>query len=199
VRPSDPNLVRLGLGPHFTTELSEALEDADYVFFCIGHAVYKQAARELLASSSVGGIVDACNLCSPTEVRGAKAPYVGIGRGRTAPEPGLVSFVLDCFRAVERGIANELNDLVGYLNQRYAETDFGRADFDEVRRLAATCTTGCVIESAGAVREVLPYRGFLPRLVQRAADGKGVHVREASDVRTPIRKTNPSSNRMAAS
>ncbi len=169
VRPNDPNLVRTGLDAHFTTQLSEALDGAEYVFFCIGHAVYQQPARELLASTSVRGLVDACNLCGSAEVRAAKAPYVGIGRGRTAPDAARVKFVVDCFRAVERGVANEVNDLVDYLNERYAETEFSRADFNEVRRLAATCTTGCVIEPAGPVQEVLPHQGFLPRLVQRAA------------------------------
>ena len=199
VRPRDPNLVRLGLDANFTTELSEALDGADYVFCCIGHAAYQEPARALLASTKVRGVVDACNLCPPAEVRHAKAPYVGIGRGRTAPDPALVSFVLNCFRAVERGVANEVNELVGYLNQRYAENDFSRADFSEVRRLAATCTTGCVIASDGEVREVLPYRGFLPRLVYRAAGHEAAHGRGGAEGRTPLRRTTPSSNRAAAS
>ena len=78
-------------------------------------------------------------------------------------------YALSEVAAVERGVANEVRDLVDYLNGKYADTDFSRADFAEVRRLAATCTTGCRIEAAGEVPEVQPYRGFLPRLVQRAA------------------------------
>jgi UDP-N-acetyl-D-mannosaminuronic acid dehydrogenase len=198
VRQRDPNLVRLGLDAHFTTEISEALDGADYVIFCIGHAAYREPARRLLASSWVRGVVDACNLCPPAEVREARAPYVGIGRGRTAPDPALVTHVLDCFRAIERGVANEVNELVNYLNQRYADTDFARADFEEVRRLAGTCTTGCVIEPAGEVREVAPYRGFLPRLVSRAV-GREPHGRLGSENRPPLRRPSPSSNRAAAS
>jgi UDP-N-acetyl-D-mannosaminuronic acid dehydrogenase len=197
VRQRDPNLVRLGLDAHFTTEIGEALDGADYVFFCIGHAAYRDPARRLLASNSVRGVVDACNLCPPAEVRAAKTPYVGIGRGRNAPEQALVTHVLECFRSIERGVANEVNALVDFLNQRYAETDFARADFNEVRRLAGTCTTGCVIEAAGEVREVPPYRGFLPRLVSRAT-GRESHARPAEH-RLPLRRPSPSSNRAAAS
>ena len=172
VRQRDPNLVRLGLDTHFTTDLNEALEGADYVFFCIGHAAYREPAARLLASTSVRGVVDACNLCSGTEVLHARAPYTGIGRGRHTPDAGLVSFVVEYFRAVERGVANEVNELVTFLNGRFSDTEFSRADFDEVRRLAATCTTGCVIAPAGPVDEVAAYRGFLPRLAQRAASGR---------------------------
>jgi UDP-N-acetyl-D-mannosaminuronic acid dehydrogenase len=199
VRQRDPNLVRLGLDTHFTTDVHEALDGADYVFFCIGHAAYREPARGLLASTSVRGVVDACNLCPPDEVRSAKAPYVGIGRGRTAPEPGLVGFVLDSFRAIERGVANEVNELVNFLNQRYADTEFSRADFNEVRRLAGTCTTGCVIEAAGEVRDVASYHGFLPRLVHRAAGREPSHPRPAIEHRAALRRQSASGNRAAAS
>lgn len=197
VRPRDPNLVRLGLDAHFTTDLSTALDGADYVFFCIGHAAYQQPAKALLTSSRVRGVVDACNLCPPADVRGASVPYVGIGRGRTAPDQALVGFVIDCFRAVERGVANEVNELVDYLNARYADTDFSRASFAEVRRLAGTCTTGCVIEPAGDVPEVHPYRGFLPRLVSRALGRDASHAR-GTDTPHSLRRTIQPGNRAAA-
>ena len=198
VRPRDPNLVRLGLDTNFTPDLSEALDGADYVFFCIGHAAYQQPARALLAEGKVRGVVDACNLCAPEAVRGATTPYVGIGRGRTAPEPALVSFVLDCFRAMERGVANEVQELVDYLNQHFADTDFSRAEFDEVRRLAATCTTGCAIAAAGPVREVPAYRGFLPRLVQRSVGREAAPARGSGDGRAPLRRSSSSNERAAA-
>lgn len=173
VRPRDPNLIRLGLDSHFTTELDRALDGAEYVFFCIAHAAYREPARALLrGATGIAGVIDACNLCPAPDARQARVPYTGIGRGRRAPEAGLVGFVVDCFRAIERGVGNEVQDLTAFLNRRYARTDFARADFDEIRRLAATCTTGCVIAPAGQVDTVAPYHGFLPRLVVQAATGQ---------------------------
>jgi UDP-N-acetyl-D-mannosaminuronic acid dehydrogenase len=173
VRPRDPNLVRLGLDAHFTTELDRALDGAEYVFLCIAHAAYREPARALLRGTpGLAGVVDACNLCPVSDARHARVPYTGIGRGRLAPEPGLVGFVVDCFRAIERGVGNEVQDLTTFLNRRYAATEFAQADFSEIRRLGATCTTGCDIAPAGPVGEVKPYRGFLPRLVERAVTGR---------------------------
>jgi nucleotide sugar dehydrogenase len=198
VRPKDPNLLRLGLDRHFTPDLGQALEGADYVFFCIGHAAYQHTMSELLASPLVRGVVDGCNLCPPAEAGRAKAPYVGIGRGRSMPEPALVEFVVQSFQAIERGVANEVRELVDYLNGKYADTDFSRADFSEVRRLAATCTTGCRIEAAGEIPEVHPYRGFLPRLVQRAAGREPGSGRGLAEPHSTMRRP-AQGNRAAAS
>jgi hypothetical protein len=81
----------------------------------------------------------------------------------------LVSFVVGCFRAIEQGVANEVHELIDYLNRQYAGTDFNRIEFKEVQRLAGTCTTGCRIGEVGAIARIPAYKGFLPRLVQRAA------------------------------
>jgi UDP-N-acetyl-D-mannosaminuronic acid dehydrogenase len=170
VRPRDPNLVRLGLDNCFSNELESVLDGAEYVFLCIAHAAYRDSARKLLQSSgAVRGVIDACNLCPGAETRGAKVPYTGIGRGRLAPDAGLVSFVVGCFRAIEQGVANEVHELIDYLNRQYAGTDFNRIEFKEVQRLAGTCTTGCRIGEVGAIARIPAYKGFLPRLVQRAA------------------------------
>jgi UDP-N-acetyl-D-mannosaminuronic acid dehydrogenase len=198
VRPRDPNLLRLGLDSHFTPDLGRALEGAEYVFFCIGHAAYRRTISEVLASPRIRAVVDGCNLCPPAEARGAKVPYVGIGRGRSAPDAALVEFVVQSFRVIERGVANEVRDLVDYLNGKYADTEFNRADFEEVRRLAATCTTGCRIEPAGEIPEVHPYRGFLPRLVQRALGREPALARPGAESHSSVWRTGQG-NRAAAS
>jgi hypothetical protein len=65
---------------------------------------------------------------------------------------------------MERGVANEVLWLVDFLNGRYAATDFNRVTLDAVRRLAATCVTGCGIAQTGAVIEAPAYHGYTPRL-----------------------------------
>ena len=72
------------------------------------------------------------------------------------------------FAAVERGVANELNSLIEFLNRSYAPTPFERVEFREVQQLAGTCGTGCHIVDPGSVEAVLPIEGFVSRLVSRA-------------------------------
>jgi hypothetical protein len=89
-------------------------------------------------------VFDGCNLLSRQSV-GADLRYAGIGRGTHAPEPDLVDAVLRGFRIVEQRVANELAELIEFLNAEYTADGFNRADFREVQRLAATCGTGCAI------------------------------------------------------
>ena len=53
---------------------------------------------------------------------------------------------------MERGLANELLQLVDFLNASYASAPFNRVDFREVQRLAGTCATGCQTVDPGPLR-----------------------------------------------
>ena len=145
VRPGDQNLERTGLDPHFTQDVSAAVEDAEYLFFCTAHRTYLDEWDSIRRqASSARGVFDGCNLLSRQSV-GSDLLYTGIGRGTHAPEPDLVEAVLRGFRIVEQGTANELAELIEFLNAEYTADEFNRADFREVQRLAATCGTGCAI------------------------------------------------------
>jgi hypothetical protein len=111
--------------------------------------------------------VDGCNLLPRSEDR-PSISYSGIGRGRSAPSNELTEAVLTGFRAVERGVANELEALIQFLNRAYARTPFEQVSFAEVQRLAATCGTGCRIVEPGAIEPMRPVAGFGSRLVARA-------------------------------
>ena len=145
VRHGDQNLERTRLEPHFTQDVSAAVGDAEYLFFCTAHRTYldewDSVRRQAL---SVRGVFDGCNLLSRQSV-GADLLYTGIGRGTHAPETDLVDAVLRGFRIVEQRVANELAELIEFLNAEYTADEFNRADFREVQRLAATCGTGCAI------------------------------------------------------
>jgi hypothetical protein len=82
-----------------------------------------------------------------------------------------VNFVEESFRAVERGLANELEDLITFLNERYADSDFNRVELDAVRRLSGTCVTGCAIVEPGKIKVAPRWDGFVSRLVSRAVPG----------------------------
>jgi hypothetical protein len=164
VHERDQNLAKTKLTSRFTTDLGAALEDADVIFLCTAHGYY-QEHRAQIEKAPASGIVDACNLFNPATLNGMRSRYTGIGRGQTAPSDALVDAAVKGFRAVEMGVANELSTLIDYLNERYATDTFNRATLDEVRRLAATCTTGCDIAQPGVVATFPAVEGFESRLV----------------------------------
>ena len=168
VHERDQNLAKTKMTSRFTTDLGEALKKADVIFLCTAHGFY-QEHRAQIASAPAAGIVDACNLFDPHTLDGMRDRYTGIGRGHKAPSDALVDVAVKGFRAVEMGVANELSTLIDYLNERYATDDFNRATLDEVRRLAATCTTGCDIAKPGVVAALPVVDGFSSRL---AATGR---------------------------
>jgi hypothetical protein len=68
-------------------------------------------------------------------------------------------------------VANELRGLIDFLNERYAVDAFNQVRFGDVRRLAATCITGCSIVEPGLVAAVADGPGMRSALVQRALHG----------------------------
>jgi len=90
------------------------------------------------------------------------------------------------FRIVELRVANELAELIEFLNAEYAADDFNRADFREVQRLAATCGTGCAIvdprplderDALASVEAILPSR-----LISQARHAQAPQVAQAPPV-----------------
>ncbi len=167
VKPDDQNLKSTALATRFTNDLNAAVADAELIVFCTAHRDYLQLTPILSRAARLSGVVDACNLLPRPEDR-PPVPYSGIGRGRRAPSQLLTEAVLAGFRAVERGVANELELLIRFLNRSYAATPFEQVSFSEVQRLAATCGTGCRIVDPGPVEAVPQVEGFASRLVSRA-------------------------------
>ncbi|HEX5387038.1 MAG TPA: nucleotide sugar dehydrogenase [Gemmatimonadales bacterium] len=171
VRPTDPNLLRLGLAERFRSEPPGRDERPETAFLCTGHAAFAAAAERLLAIPGLRGIVDGCNLLRRTTVESRGIGYAGIGRGCAEPSAELVELAHGWFRALERGVANEVHDLVEFLDGEYGaggDGGFGRLDFATVRRLARTCGTGCQIGDAGNPLPAPPYRGWVPELAAAA-------------------------------
>jgi UDP-N-acetyl-D-mannosaminuronic acid dehydrogenase len=169
VYPHDQNLLRFGLAGDFTRDAAEAVRDAELLVFCTGHRDYLEGREALFAAAGrARAVVDACNLLRRDQVPAALA-YTGIGRGTAAPSAELLDAVEEGFRRVEHGLANELADVIDFLNARYAGDGFNRVVFDEVRRLAGTCITGCDIATPAPVTAAPLGAGFEPRLVRVAA------------------------------
>jgi UDP-N-acetyl-D-mannosaminuronic acid dehydrogenase len=170
VYPTDQNLERTGLSRYFTRDLDAAVDGAEYLFICVAHRAYSDSWDEIRGHARRAlGIFDGSNF-SATDVNVDGIPVAGIGRGGEAPDPDLVDEVVRAFRAVEAGVANELAELIDLLNADYASGPFNRADLNEVRRLAATCTTGCAIPEPRPVREWQAKGDFASRLVRCARE-----------------------------
>ena len=171
VKPTDQNLTRFGLQKRFTRDLGEAVEQAEYLFFCTGHKIYLDKLNEIIGlGRSVKGIVDGSNLYSRNDFNGRGLGYTGIGRGTKEPSSEFVNFVYQGFRVVECGVANEVQALAEFLNENYAGDEFNRIRFEDVQRIAGTCVTGCAIVDPGPIDSLPGYNGFVPRLVKCAYD-----------------------------
>ena len=170
VNATDQNLVRSGLASCFTRDGSEAVADAEILVFCTAHQEYAGGIDALLDRARMAvGVFDGCNLFDADLFTERRLAYAGIGRGRAKPAAELVEFVTEGFHAVERGLANEVRSTIKFLNDHYSTSSFDSSSLDEVRRLAATCVTGCLIAETGPVFVPAPYDGFLPSLVRLAA------------------------------
>lgn len=167
VKTDDQNLLRFKQESHFTRNLDEALNDADYVFMCTAHKSYIDQFDKIVSYKGIKGLMDACNIYSAKKFKG-KIQYAGIGRGINQPDHEFISFVYESFRAMERGLANELVVLINFYNSHYAADEFNKVKFSEVQRLAKTCSTGCEISGHGKLGILPEYKGFSSRLVQCA-------------------------------
>ncbi len=182
VRPGDQYLVKFGLDDAFTQDLNVALGDAEVIIVCTGHRDYATHREEIVRRATAAtALIDGCNLYHAADFRGTSLRYGGIGRGRQAPTSEFVDSVYEGFRAVERGVANELQDVIEFLNSRYAADAFNRVQFADVQRLAGTCVTGCAIVDPGPADPVSDGPGARSALVQRAL-GAPVSGRYASTV-----------------
>jgi UDP-N-acetyl-D-mannosaminuronic acid dehydrogenase len=166
VKENDQNLLKFKQADHFTRDLNEALKDVDYVFMCTAHKNYIDLVDKILSYRSIKGIMDACNLYSAKQFKNKKIKYVGIGRGIKQPDPEFISFVYESFRAMEKGLANELLNLIKFYNSNFVHDGFNKVDFYEVQRLAKTCSTGCEIANPERVKKVPEYKGYISRLVK---------------------------------
>jgi hypothetical protein len=174
VHPTDQNLAKTGLTGAFTRDLDKAVSSADLLVACTAHKVYIDQREALLgAARRAVGVVDACNVWHAMDVERPGLGYTGIGRGARPPPPELVADVTRAFHAVETGVANEVDGLVNFLNERYAKDAFNKVQFTEVQRIAGTCVTGCAIVPTGRVDRVAAPSGFTSSLVDMAATMTG--------------------------
>ena len=170
VRPEDQNLRKFGFTNRFTNDLASAVDAAELAFLCTAHGVYRSTLPSALAGRPIKAVVDGCNFWNRSDAAAAGVAYAGIGRGMGSPDSAFLDFVYEAFRVMERALANEVHELVAFLNESYAGDAYNRVDFREVQRLARTCVTGCDIVDPGPISVVPEYRGFTSRLTMLAVE-----------------------------
>lgn len=166
VKSDDQNLEKLGLTDIFTNDIQKAVENADYLIVGTAHRMYFERLDMIIAGAhKLKGVLDACNIYKKEDFDKVNCKYAGMGRGTQKADAEFINFVYQSFRTFETGLANEVNDICDFLNERYAPETFNKALFSEVQRLAGSCSTGCEIANTGKVSKIDAYRGFSSRLV----------------------------------
>ncbi len=166
VRPVDQNLERTGLDGSFTRDLDHALFGADGAVICAAHDFYRAEWPRILRSfPGKPAVFDGCHLHSRAE-----SPDVpGLGKGRAAPPPDLTGFALSSFRAVERGVALEMEAFAEFINAD-APDGGSRLDLKEAGRLAATCLTGCRLAAPAPVDALPVFQGSFLALAEKSLE-----------------------------
>jgi UDP-N-acetyl-D-mannosaminuronic acid dehydrogenase len=165
VKPDDQKLIKFGLEQFFTRDMQRALKNSEILIFCTSHKIYADEFDLIIKSATkLKGIVDGCNLYRQDDFSGRSIEYTGIGRGTNPPSPDFVDFVYNSFRVVELGVANEVQNFINFLNERFVKDDFNRVEFLDVQKIARTCVTGCDMVCPGPIEMVPFYKGFSSRL-----------------------------------
>jgi hypothetical protein len=170
VRENDQNLMKYEQTDHYTRKLDEALQNVDYIFMCTGHKEYIDKKKKIITTTGLKGVMDACNIFTPLYFDSRILTYTGIGRGNKIPEREFIEFVYNSFRAMEKGLALELSGLIDFYNKNFVSDEFNKVRFDQVQKLAATCSTGCEIAAPEMIKEVPEYNGFISKLVLNAKE-----------------------------
>lgn len=160
VKEDDQNVLKYKQQAHLTHDLDKALEFADYVFICSAHKEYIGQFDKITSGENIKGLMDAANIYSRKQFINIPEKYAGIGKGMKEPEDNFVQFVYDSFIAMEKGLGYELLGLINFYNENYAFDEYNKVKFEDVQRLAKTCSTGCEIADAKPIEKVPEYNGF---------------------------------------
>jgi UDP-N-acetyl-D-mannosaminuronic acid dehydrogenase len=169
VKGDDQNIEKYNQQDHFTNDLDKALQFADYIFICTAHKEYIDSFEKITSGKNIQGVMDASNIYHEKQFSNKPSiKYSGIGRGTEEPKTDFIDFVYESFRAMEKGLGRELLGLINFYNENYAYDEYNKVKFEDVQRLAKTCSTGCEIADPEKVKTVPEYNGFSSKLVKKA-------------------------------
>lgn len=169
VKHDDQNILKFNLSNNFTNDFDYALNQAEIIFVCTAHQLYLEKVEQLkkIKGDSIC-LVDACNIFKKNEFKDSKFKFTGIGKGKIKPDNSLIDYFYNSFRTLEKGFANEIQQITDYLNLNYANDDFNKVKFEEVQMLAGSCSTGCEIVKPQSIDFHEDYYGYKPQLTECA-------------------------------
>ena len=167
VKNDDQNLLKFNQQDRLTHDLNKALKFADYVFICSAHKQYIDHFEIIESYKNIKGFMDASNIYNRNLFSDTPERYAGIGKGTQEPTEEFIKFVYESFRAMEKGLGHELMGLINFYNENYAFDEYNKVKFEDVQRLAKTCSTGCEIADAEPIEYVPVYHNFLTRLAKK--------------------------------
>jgi UDP-N-acetyl-D-mannosaminuronic acid dehydrogenase len=167
VKNNDQNLLRYDQQYHLTHDLNKALKFADYVFICSAHKEYIDHFEIIYSYKNIKGIMDASNIYNRKMFTETPERYAGIGKGTEEPTADLIDFVYESFRAMEKGLSHELLGLINFYNKNYAFDEYNKVKFEDVQRLAKTCSTGCEIADPDVIESIPVYNDFSSILAKK--------------------------------
>ena len=170
VKSNDQNILKYNQQEFLTRDLNVALKDAEIILMCTAHKEYIDQMEKVTSGDRLKAIMDACNIYNRNEFQHTNVSYAGIGRGMNKPEESFINFVYDSFRTMEKGLANELMNLIDFYNENYAFDEFNKVKFADVQRLAKTCSTGCEIADPDIIDELPTYKDFSSMLSKIAVE-----------------------------
>ena len=160
VKSDDQNILKYNQQNCLTQDLNKALLDAEIIILGTAHKEYLDKIKTITSGEKLVGIMDACNIYNTNYFKKSTVIYSGIGKGHNGPNQNFVEFVYESFRAMETGLANELDHLINFYNSNYAFDEFNKVKFVEVQRLAKTCSTGCEIANSGKINDLPSFHDF---------------------------------------
>ncbi|MEO6843727.1 MAG: nucleotide sugar dehydrogenase [Ginsengibacter sp.] len=160
VKEDDQNVLRFNQQDHLTHDLNKALKYADYVFICSAHKEYIDHFEIIYSYKNIKGIMDASNIYNRKQFSETPERYAGIGKGIENPTEDFVQFIFESFRTMEKGLGHELLGLINFYNENYAFDEYNKVKFEDVQRLAKTCSTGCEIANPETIDRIPEYKGF---------------------------------------
>ena len=167
VKNNDQNLLKFNQQDYLTHDLNKALQFADYVFICSAHKEYIDHFEIIYSYINIQGIMDASNIYNRKMFAEVPERYAGIGKGTEEPSDDFVEFVYQSFRAMERGLSYELLGLINFYNENYAFDEYNKVKFEDVQRLAKTCSTGCEIADPDVIKSIPVYNDFSSILAKK--------------------------------
>ena len=167
VKNDDQNLLKFKQQDHLTHDLKQTLEFADYVFICSAHKEYIDHFDLINSQGNIKSIMDASNIFNRKQFANNPEKYAGIGKGTQEPSEEFVQFVYESFRVMEKGLGHELKGLINFYNENYAFDEYNKVKFEDVQRLAKTCSTGCEIADADPIERIPAYNNFSSILAKK--------------------------------